>query len=548
MVKKEVKKVQDQIEEFRKMGDKAELKEEKNKMQEEYDKNVNTIEKEKVVIENLKDTFKKFEGDLNYFDKDSEDYKKINARLENIKNNIEKSKNEIEIKTKENEEKKPKIAELNKKIESKDAKRELRDEKSKYFTQTKMKLERSRKQLEIDMQRTLFKMRDFEYEYEEKDGVRIPLNGDEFRKINEKYDKQIEKMKDIDEAISLCDEQNELVNKELEEEVKGINKVISRQDEKEKLEEARLKNQKKEESEAEKDESEVEQEESENDIKIDDLEDKINKESNKIINDTEKNIEDDGRNERKEAKKRKIKITLGRSGKIIYGNQEYKVSKKDIKYGINFDLSDIQKMCLQSDLLVNSKEEIFGKLGEMFKNDKVDGLVVHAIMCAEDMEKDIKLELLEKYANDLKNLDENNIKNNTCNVTYDLDDLSRTNIISRLFRREVNFNEKTLINDKAVEAAENGIGKVEGEFKPSWFSRVVSSIKNRRLGSKEKVELLDEPKVKQEDEKLKQDDDLKDRLKIDKEVEEGLKDVLEKINMGKDEKKSKDSEELEIDD
>ena len=548
MVKKEVKKVQDQIEEFRKMGDKAELKEEKNKMQEEYDKNVNTIEEEKVVIENLKDSLEKFKGDLKYFDKDSEDYKKINARLENIKNNIEKSKNEIKIKTKENEEKKPKIAELNKKIESKDAKRELRDEKSKYFTQTKMKLERSRKQLEIDMQRTLFKMRDFEYEYEEKDGVRIPLNGDEFRKINEKYDKQIEKMKDIDEAISLCEEQKELVNKELEEEVKGINKVISRQDEKEKLEEARLKNQEKEESEAEKEESKVEQKESENDIKIDDLEDRINKESDKIINDTEKDIEDDGRNERKEAKKHNIKITLGRSGKIVYGDQVFKVSKKDIKKGINFELSDIQKKCLQSYILVNSKEEIFNDLAEMFANDEVDGLVVHAIMCAKDMDDDVKLELLEKYAKDLKDLDENNIKNNTCNVTYDLDDLSRTNIISRLFGREVNGYEKDEINDRAVMAAEEGIGKVKGEYKPSWISRVVSSIKNRRLGSKEKVELLDEGKEKQEDVTLNKSEDIKDRLKIDKEVEEGLKDVLEKINMGKDEKKSKDSEELEIDD
>lgn len=548
MVKKEVKKVQDKIEKFRKMGDNTVLKEKINKIQGEYDENLNEIEEKKVVIENLTDTFKKIEGDLNYFDKDSEDYKKINARLENIKNNIKKSKSEIEVKTKENEGKKPKIEELNKKIESKDAKRELRDEKSKYFTQTKMKLERSRKQLEIDMQRTLFKMRDFEYEYEEKDGVKIPTNGDEFRKINEKYDKQIEKMKDIDEAISLCDEQKELINRELEEEVKGINKVISRQDEKEKLEEARLKNQKKEETEAEKDESEVEQEEIVNDIKIDDLEDKINKESDKIINDTEKDIEDDGRNERKEAKKRNIKITLGRSGKIAYENHEFKVSKKDIKKGMNFDLSDIQKMCLHSDLLVNANEEIFTELGKMFKNEEVDGLVVHAIMCAKDMDDDVKLELLEKYAKDLKDLDENNIKNNTCNVTYDLDDLSRTNIISRFFRREVNFDEKTLINDKAVEAAENGIGKVEGEYKPSWISRVVSSIKNRRLGSKEKAELLDEGKEKQEDVTLNKSEDIKDRLKIDKEVEEGLKDVSEKYNMRKDTEKSKDSEELEIDD
>ena len=269
----------------------------------------------------------------------------------------------------------------------------------------------------------------------------------------------------------------------------------------------------------------IQQEESEKDIKLEDLEDKINKESDKIINDTEKDIEDDGRNESKEAKKHNIEIILGRSGKIVYGDQEFKVSKKDIKKGINFDLSDIQEMCLHSNLLVNSEKETFAKLGEMFKNEEVDGLVVHAIMCAKDMDDDVRLELLGKYAKDLKNLDENNIKNNTCNLTYDLDDLSRTNIISRLFRREVNIYEKDEINDRAVMAAEKGIGEVKGEYRPSWISRVVSSIKNRRLGSRENFKLLSEGKEELKEEKVEKNNGFKESLQVDKEIEEKVKAV-----------------------
>ena len=53
-------------------------------------------------------------------------------------------------------------------------------------------------------------------------------------------------------------------------------------------------------------------------------------------------------------------------------------------------------------------------------------------------------------------------------------DLSKTNFFGRLFKREVNTDEKIEIYDNAIKAEKNGIGKIEGKYKTTRLEKFLN--------------------------------------------------------------------------
>ena len=73
------------------------------------------------------------------------------------------------------------------------------------LTQEKMSLDNEIEKLELNMKMTLMDIRDFKYEYEEKDGMKIPKNGDEMRELNDKYSNMQDKLQDLKDARKFCE-------------------------------------------------------------------------------------------------------------------------------------------------------------------------------------------------------------------------------------------------------------------------------------------------------------------------------------------------------
>lgn len=73
------------------------------------------------------------------------------------------------------------------------------------LTQEKMSLDNEIEKVELNMKMTLMDIRDFKYEYEEKDGMKIPKNGDEMRELNDKYSNMQDKLQDLKDARKFCE-------------------------------------------------------------------------------------------------------------------------------------------------------------------------------------------------------------------------------------------------------------------------------------------------------------------------------------------------------
>ena len=71
--------------------------------------------------------------------------------------------------------------------------------------------------------------------------------------------------------------------------------------------------------------------------------------------------------------------------------------------------------------------------------------------------------------------DENNL-----GVQYDMDSLSKVSLIKRLFKKELNNEEKFKIVTLAKNAEKNGIATTSGEYKLDWKEKFISKLTKQR--------------------------------------------------------------------
>ena len=177
-------------------------------------------------------------------------------------------------------------------------------------------------------------------------------------------------------------------------------------------------------------------------------------------------------------------IIIGRKGKIVFDGVTYKIPKRAIKEGYNFNEYDIED-------IFSNYEDI--EQGELVTSIIRQGLVEPAVINLIDkssMDEFNKEELIKRYIDYVKNIynatskDEASdiIKNRPFCLKYDLEDISKTNIISRIAGNEINEEEKFKINKIAYDANRCGMCEIIGEgYKPNWVSRLTALVTRKDI-------------------------------------------------------------------
>ncbi len=105
----------------------------------------------------------------------------------------------------------------------------------------------------------------------------------------------------------------------------------------------------------------------------------------------------------------------------------------------------------------------------------LDSTVIY-MLSKSKIDEESKKNIMKQYITDSCDaLTGKNSKNN-CNITYDEKDLSKTNILSRMMKREVNNDEKYRILGIARKQARYSLANIKGEYKPSIMSRFVNLV------------------------------------------------------------------------
>ncbi len=178
-----------------------------------------------------------------------------------------------------------------------------------------------------------------------------------------------------------------------------------------------------------------------------------------------------------------IDIQIGRRGLIDYDGTEYEVSARDIKYGLSLNsLEDKElKEYLRQELRV--KENKLDALKDLVREGSFDMTVIHAVYSS-DMPKKQKSEILNQYVAKIQ-YSKANVKNqNKLDIQYDMEDLSKAGLFSRIFRQEVNTDEKLQMYNNAIKAERYEIGKIHGEYKPSRLENFFRKLTGREETAK----------------------------------------------------------------
>lgn len=196
-------------------------------IEEKYAENKELIEAETEVrrAENELAKLKKELEELNVTDMDNVEmniaigtYKETIKEAEKKKDEAVNSRNNILLEQNKNKAEKEK----NKSAELLDNESKTRQQ----LTQTKMALEKEFRSIKEMMTTNLNEQENFKYEYEEKDGVKIPTNGESFKKLIDEYDELVKQSREINEAIEYCEESlNKFIEKD-NERVAKINEIL----------------------------------------------------------------------------------------------------------------------------------------------------------------------------------------------------------------------------------------------------------------------------------------------------------------------------------
>lgn len=442
----------------------------------------------------------------------------------------EKQKLETQLKEEENAKKKE--------IESEvmDSENKLRTQ----LTQEGMQIDKDINRLDLSMKLKLTEMQDFKYEYEEVEyenekGEKVigkkPINGEQYRVLNTDYEKMVDELKDLKQAKLICEKELDKFKQKDEQKMKKVNEAIKKEQQvdsnaqdkllndmikgREKREEQRYKEtikqamedeKKKQEEEKKIEEQNIEeglqweekrktqQEEKtktnsknvQTDATIQAQINKVKEEFQKANTDY-KNIHlvEDGQIDEKQVQgaiKRvlgtdipeDLKIEIGRKGKITYKGITYELGKRIIKEGIN--LTQEETVELAKEMGMNDTKEAEKILGECIKEKLVDSTVL-CMISNMNMPIEDKKKIARTYITDAFNVKTGKAFENNCKVEYNEKDLSKSGLFARIFRKEVNEEEKIEMISRARTANRNSIADIRGEYKPDRVSRFMNWIR-----------------------------------------------------------------------
>ncbi len=348
-------------------------------------------------------------------------------------------------------------------------------------TKTIVKLNEEKKQIDIEMQKTellvannKLQLLEFKIEYEEKDGVKIPTNGQEYRKLQDESYEYVKELKDLREMKEQCDSYLKELHNPLENIEKSI-KILKtdindlQQDETTSKPELKPQTESKQESKLQPPANqEQEQEESK-------LQPPANQEQ-------EQEEQDIGFNSRDVLKVvPKITITLGANAEIRIDSKTYMIDKKTIKKGLN--LQDNEVDTLLKEYIPKKEEQTLVK--ELIARNEFDISILNNLYNSKEIAVLDKKLIAKKYLNKcLLPKEENDIA-----IEYDCESLTHVSLFNRLFDRffrknqelELNNNDKFNILKRAMMAERQGIAKTMGEYKLNWKEKLISKITGQEL-------------------------------------------------------------------
>ena len=172
-----------------------------------------------------------------------------------------------------------------------------------------------------------------------------------------------------------------------------------------------------------------------------------------------------------------IEVNLGRKGYVIYQGKKYKISKGEMKGFTDLGIFSIIDMI--KDCGIEIKEATL--LKEALGGEYIDYAVINGIISANKMNNEIKVNILNTYLSEClrvkdcikKSKFEEAYAENKCNITYNLKDLSRVGGMSEEEKNEF------LMNIGKVQRF--NMGKIQGEYKPSFLARIMAKLKGRDL-------------------------------------------------------------------
>ena len=220
-------------------------------------------------------------------------------------------------------------------------------------------------------------------------------------------------------------------------------------------------------------------------------------------------------------KEKDVKIIIGRKkGQILINGEEYKISQKVIKTGVNLDILDVVdiiKGVYNNNL--DNKQEAF--IMEAIRNNYLDPIVVNAISLTK-MNNDTKKQIMKDYLEDLIQIKKKKAFKAKSHITYDMEDLSKSSILGRILGRELNEQEKVeILKNAKGEAYRYGISETKGEYKPSLGSRLLSFITRNQVPTLDSAINIDKAhkiaseydKIAYSNGKLRDKEDFKKKLK-----------------------------------
>ena len=168
-----------------------------------------------------------------------------------------------------------------------------------------------------------------------------------------------------------------------------------------------------------------------------------------------------------------IEITLGRKGVIIYNQKEYKIPRSALRDTDELDSLEIITAIEETGMKIEDPK----MLEQILKISPTDYTVIQGICMAKKMENSDKATILNNYFNECFKASKHEKVNNICNITYDLNDISKASTMKEYDRFS--------FLQKAKRAERYNIGKQEGRFKPTFFSKIMDKILGE--GSLEKL-------------------------------------------------------------
>ena len=172
--------------------------------------------------------------------------------------------------------------------------------------------------------------------------------------------------------------------------------------------------------------------------------------------------------------KRGTSVIIGRKGQIWDGISNYKISSQTIKKALNMEPDEV--IGVMKDNGLNVPKELEDAIKSGIGKFVIDPIVLVGICSVKKMPDETKKLLLAHYLEDgIKAINKKGTKN-SLNLSYDQKDLSKSSILKRIFKREIDAEEKFTMVKMARVGERYGVAKAKGEYKPTITSRVISFL------------------------------------------------------------------------